>query len=494
MIGGTNASCAGLLERGTMFSGHVEHYSDAEISGWAANDEGPVRPAMVDILLDGVLFARLSACLPRRSREQADAFKLRLPEELRYGRKRTLVEVRFAGSDKPLGNSPRYIGCTGAAKRVLVMSPAGVRYSHDKVKARPQDIRDHIKAYINTGDWMVFDSSLKLLSFAEMQPVNIFESSDEDIERFNSEYDYAFLRGSNYIHENMDWRLADKVLSKLNIPVIAFAVGAQSPGPKRIELPDASVRVWKMFADHAASIGVRGTFSAEVLNDIGITNIDVIGCPSLFRCNDPFLKIRPRPIDEVRRVAFSLRREVSAFYASDMARYLRIQKQTIKQLDKRFDLTLTTHGEPAEKAFFYKDNELMERYHTQLVNNKWFDLEDKQMEVIYQNQLYYNMRVEDFDDFIKTQDLAMGFRVHCNLPAVANGVPAWVVDYDTRSRELADTFKLPVLTLDDLEHDALDNMYSPSLWDSFNAHYPEAYRRMAAFLDKNGVAHKMSSP
>lgn len=251
------------------------------------------------------------------------------------------------------------------------MVPAGLRYGHDKVKARPAPLREHIGTYYNTGDWMVFDSSLKLLSFAELEAVNLWAATDAEVARFNAEFDYAFLRGSNYIYETMDWGAAEEVLAKLKIPVISFAVGAQAAGTSRIQLPEKAIRVWKQFADHAATIGVRGRFSADVLNDIGIKNVEVIGCPSLFRCNDPTLSIRAKPLAQLHRLAFSLRREVSAGYSDDQRRYLSVQKKIIKKLALHFDLTLTTHGEPAEKAFFYKDAELIEKYRARLVEEGW---------------------------------------------------------------------------------------------------------------------------
>lgn len=473
-----------------MLAGHVEVYDQLGIGGWAIDDEQPGVPQLVDILFDGHFYARVTASLPKRGRGEC-GFKLLLPREVGIRRERVLVEVRFAANQALLGNSPRHLSFRGSAKRVLVMVPAGLRYGHDKVKARPAPLREHIGTYYNTGDWMVFDSSLKLLSFAELEAVNLWAATDAEVARFNAEFDYAFLRGSNYIYETMDWGAAEEVLAKLKIPVISFAVGAQAAGTSRIQLPEKAIRVWKQFADHAATIGVRGRFSANVLNDIGIKNVEVIGCPSLFRCNDPTLSIRAKPLAQLHRLAFSLRREVSAGYSDDQRRYLSVQKKIIKKLALHFDLTLTTHGEPAEKAFFYKDAELIEKYRARLVEEGWLDPEDEELMSIYGNRIFYHDRVEDFDTFLRTQDLALGFRVHCNLPALANGVPALFVGYDSRSLELAETFRVPCLSLDELDRQELNEIYTPDLWEAFNRHYPIAYAQMAGFLDGNGIAHNM---
>jgi hypothetical protein len=212
-----------------MLIGHVEHYSQDAVFGWAIDTDRPSKPEFVDVLFDGHLIARLAACLHDRSAGTSCSFKLILPKELRFTHRRPLIEVRFARTGELLGNTPRFVSFNGPSKRVLVMIPAGIRYDHDKVKARPAAPNEHIQTYTNTGDWMVFDSTLKLLSFCDVDPIKLFNWSDADVDRYNSEYDYAFLRGSNYIRTKMDWRTADKLLSKLKI--------RSSPSPPRY-------RVW----------------------------------------------------------------------------------------------------------------------------------------------------------------------------------------------------------------------------------------------------------
>ena len=84
--------------------------------------------------------------------------------------------------------------------KILVISPSGEVYDHDCVRwyshLNFQNAPDH---YHNIGDAFVFDSSLKLLSYSHLKMLDIRTSSEADIERYNSEYDFAFLRGSNYL-------------------------------------------------------------------------------------------------------------------------------------------------------------------------------------------------------------------------------------------------------------------------------------------------------
>ena len=62
----------------------------------------------------------------------------------------------------------------------------------------------------------------------------------DHIDRLREEYDYVILRGSNYVHQHMDWTDAIPVLKRLGLPVIAFGIGAQAPVKGQLELSEAN--------------------------------------------------------------------------------------------------------------------------------------------------------------------------------------------------------------------------------------------------------------
>ena len=235
-------------------------------------------------------------------------------------------------------------------KNVLVISPSGEVYDHDCVRWYSQSSftkkPDH---YHNIGDAFVFDSSLKLLDYTGLEGMNIRDPSDAEIDRYNNEFDYAFLRGSNYLHNTMDWENAASVLARLRIPIIAFGIGAQAPSKHPLILNQATRRVMSLIAERCVSIGVRGAYTADVLWSLGIRNTRIIACPTVFRHNDPALRIDLPPIESVREVAYTLRREVDGAYAKDLRRYLGLQRETILDLADRFQLDVFAQGEVEEK-------------------------------------------------------------------------------------------------------------------------------------------------
>lgn len=378
-------------------------------------------------------------------------------------------------------------------KRVLVMSPSGEVYDHDNVRwYKHTDIQRNINHYHNIGDAFVFDSSLKLLRFSTLRELNIRAPTEADIDRYNAEFDYVFLRGSNYIHPKIRWENAAWVLSRLKIPVIAFGIGAQAPVTGKLELSDETKRVLALIADRSVSLGVRGAYTADVLWQLGIRNCRIIGCPTVFRRNDPALRIDLPPLESVRRVVFTLRREVGSDYARDVRRYLELQRQTILDLAARFDLHVMAQGEIEEKKVLWGTPEQRAEAIAALRKQGWLKGEGDPMEALYDGRLYYSDVVAEIEQFVAARDLVLGYRLHGNLMALANGVPAIYFTYDSRTVEFAETFAIPAFDVFGAEPFRLEDYWDQSLFERFNRAYYQRWREMRLFLDENGIEHKMA--
>lgn len=378
------------------------------------------------------------------------------------------------------------------ALRALVIYPAGEVYDHDKVRWYRAPMEKLLSDYFNIGDMIVYDSTLKLLDYAHLEPMKIMSPTDADIARYASEFDFVFVRGSNFIHESMEWFRAVEVLEKVKLPVYAIGVGAQASQNRKIELPEASKRFWSIVAERSAAIGVRGAFSAETLRQNGIRNVEVVGCPSIFRTRNRDLKIRVPDQREIRKVAFSLRREADKSYTADPEAYLRNQKAALLKVDAQSEMVMSSHGEQEEKAFFLRDPAAKEKAVAEFTRTGWWSgVDDAAMRRIYEKQLFSFFDVEHYDAFARSQDLAVGYRVHGVLPAVAHGVPGVLVAYDTRSQELAETLKIPVVPEAALAEGGWRAVYQEAALNGLAKSYAGSYDRMRGFLDRNGIPNRM---
>lgn len=376
--------------------------------------------------------------------------------------------------------------------KILVISPSGEVYDHDCVRWYSHlSFAKAPEHYHNIGDAFVYDSSLKLLNYKALDGLNIRDPSDADIERYNSEYSFAVLRGSNYLHPEMDWENAPSVLSRLRIPIVAFGIGAQAPATGKLELTRDARRVLDCIADRCMSFGVRGSYTADVLWSLGIRNTRIIGCPTIFRKNDPALRIDLPPLDQVRRVGFTLRREVSHDYATDIRRYLALQRDTILELSRRFDLHVMAQGEVEEKKVLWGATEERESAIRQLRQEGWLHGDGDPMETLYRSRLFYADAVSEFEQFVRTKDLVLGYRLHGNLMSLANSIPSVYFTYDSRTTEFVDTFQIPSFNVFGGQAFRLEDYWDQNLFEKFNRAYYQHYRDTRMFLSENRIPHKM---
>jgi hypothetical protein len=376
--------------------------------------------------------------------------------------------------------------------KILIISPSGEVYDHDCVRWYSHlsfaKAPDH---YHNIGDAFVYDSSLKLLNFSSLDGLKIRTPTEADVERYNSEYDFAVLRGSNYLHPYMDWENAPWVLSRLRIPIIAFGIGAQAPATGKLELNADARRVLDCIAERCVSFGVRGSYTADMLWSLGIRNIRIIGCPTIFRNNDPGLRIDLPPLDQVRRVGFTLRREVGHDYAKDIRRYLALQRDTILSLADRFDLHVMAQGEVEEKKILWGAPDVQEAALSKLRSEGWLHDGADPMETLYRSRLFYADSVAEFEQFVRQRDLVLGYRLHGNLISLANRIPSVYFTYDSRTTEFVDTFQIPSFNVFGGQAFRLEDYWDQTLFEKFNRAYYQHYRDARLFLEENGIPNKM---
>ncbi len=378
---------------------------------------------------------------------------------------------------------------------ILVISPSGQVYDHDNVRWYA-DFVNSIEHYHNIGDAFVFDSSLKLLEFDRLDVCDIQTVKPGDVERYNTEYDYVFLRGSNYIHAEMDWENAEAVLPKLKIPILAFGVGAQAPAKGKLELSPRGRRIWQLISDHSTTLGVRGAYTAEVLWEIGVRNVRVVGCPTAFRNNNPELRIDLPQLESVRKVGFTVRREVSKTYSPDIAKYLTRHRDIIKTMASRFDVTLMMQGEVEEKKLISGNEQQKREAWDSLKSNAWCAewFFDRELDEIYGDKLFYSDVVADYEALVRRKDLVLGYRLHGNLMALANPVPSIYFVYDSRTAEFCETFGIPSYDVYSDKELILEEYWDQSRFERFNRAYYARYRDMRDFLVENGIANKMKAP
>jgi polysaccharide pyruvyl transferase WcaK-like protein len=275
-------------------------------------------------------------------------------------------------------------------------------------------------------------------------------------------------------------------LKKIKVPIVPLGVGFQCADNKLPILSEETKEVLHILSHSCSEIGVRGSFSAECLSELGIKNVTVIGCPSMYRKLEPKIKVdRTHPVS---RIAFTLRREVSLHYSKDVGKYLSVQRKLIEQSLEQFETTVVCQGEVEEKIIFYNRPEL-ERASDRIKND--FPMSEAIFSQ-YKKKLTFFDEIPEYEKFMISNDLTVGFRLHGNAIPLANGRNTVYITYDSRTREFVDTYKIPHYDIADPDFPTVGEIVeNPLDFTDFEKNYEKMYSVFSKFLDRNGIDHRL---
>jgi len=356
---------------------------------------------------------------------------------------------------------------------------------------------DPLKAFrnggINTGDVLVYDAMLKALKYEQIRNVQFSHAADEALWPKPDSYDATVIRGSNYLTETLDLGHLVPLLKSLKGPIVGIGIGAQAAKYKSMDIPKGTIEAWKIIADKSESIGVRGFYSAEVFNDIGIKNIRVIGCPSFYRSLRPSLTIRK--IDPATaRVGLTLNKYLSADYASNTTKTNRMQRALLDAVAKRPTSRLYSQGEREETlAIFSQGKEKQDNVKAILTKFNLAGRADAQDMLTNRMAAFFDID-EWAADVGAGIDVMVGFRLHGNVIALHQGIPAIFFTYDSRIRELSSLFAVPAVEVEDYQPINLERLLEQADFSRVEDLYRQNYAQYHRFLSENKLSHVLPAP
>ncbi|GAB3686199.1 polysaccharide pyruvyl transferase family protein [Angustibacter aerolatus] len=304
----------------------------------------------------------------------------------------------------------------------------------------------------------------------------------DDAPRINETYDAFVLPLANAFrptfHRQLD-RLSDLV-ERLTIPVVVVGVGAQAPISGRLQrlapLETSVRRFVSAVLDRSATIGVRGEVTEGYLRRLGFSDVEVIGCPSMFQAGDRLaVRTPPQRVDRRTKVALTLSPYVRAMEPA-LQVLLERHPRTVYVPQELKMLRLMLQGPAADGPST-----------------------DDSFPVHHEHPLFTSNRMRFFVDpttwrrFLAARDVTVGTRIHGTITSLQAGTPALLVAHDSRTLELADYHQIPYLTLEALaalgpEPDLVDRARDVDL-GGLHAGHPDRLARYAAFLERNGLPH-----
>tara|TARA_R110000868_G_scaffold208557_2_gene458091 strand:- start:32608 stop:33720 length:1113 start_codon:yes stop_codon:yes gene_type:complete len=263
-----------------------------------------------------------------------------------------------------------------------------------------------------------------------------------DPEQLNETLDGLVIPAANWLSPHVDFTKLADLVERLKIPTILVGLGAQDQSfSGAIDIPEGTQRFVRAVSERSASISVRGEYTKTILDSLGITNVVVTGCPSLYH---DF-----RPFDIPGRVKVRLEKGLlhSTRFSASHAPFAQNKSihREIFRLAYANKIDLLIQSEREEMALLTASDSSSpfdERLRSLLLENyaapNWATLESF---IKSHCRLFFD--VDLWSRALEQYDYVFGTRLHGTIMALNSGVPAFMIHHDSRTKELCDFAGIP---------------------------------------------------
>lgn len=296
----------------------------------------------------------------------------------------------------------------------------------------------------------------------------------------------AVMPSSNFIIHGGDAFIEQcaELLNNTTCPITLAGLGAQSTKelntPKKLVnvLTKTKINYFKSIAERATTLGVRGEFTAQCLEEMGIHNYRIIGCPSAFKYLDGIYKTLDKA--NSKKVMFTV--------TTGSEHERKLLEMGIKSNGKWIMQMMTEFPETA-----YEGKELNEKW--MQIRFPGIQMSKEELKKYMEENAKMFFRINDWYDYYKSEEFtfAFGSRFHGNMSALRSGIPALWIVHDSRTTELVNTLKLPNIDFAKFEKAKnVEDLIEMCNYDEFYKNYRRLAEEYVKFLDENNLNHKFT--
>jgi hypothetical protein len=305
----------------------------------------------------------------------------------------------------------------------------------------------------------------------------------------------ALVRGSTYLSRRFDYDGAIRTIESIDAPIAVVGLGAQAededPGFLD-DVPRAKDFV-RLLAERSVSVSVRGDFTASVLERMGVTNVRLTGCPSMFySLRSPEVSLPERLGTDQQKIGVSIHTGLrKGLFCRNSTAALRKHGRLIQwALRSSAEVSLFEQGVPLEYAVADPELPMDERLDAakaileRFPNGGRLDPKDLVTHMVGVRS------VEEWLEQARALDAMVGFRFHGNMVALTQGVPCFYYVYDSRLAEFCRLYRLPSMDVEERWRNPVDAILAHD-WDDTTRAIGDCYRELVTFYEENGVPHAL---
>ncbi|MBR0650218.1 hypothetical protein GXW78_11135 [Roseomonas terrae] len=268
-------------------------------------------------------------------------------------------------------------------------------------------------------------------------------------ERLHEHFDRVFVPASNFVGNGVDLTEHAAYFAKAKVPIFCFGLGSQIRPGEKPALKPGTERMLRLMGERG-SIGVRGAFTAQVLWDMGIRDVSIVGCPSLLGLRAETLQRLGRAVPARDKVALNLSNNVRrhALHPEPM----RLSENGLFQRLLGENAYYVLQNEQPEMEFLAAmaagDNRAATAAAQNVAALFGISASRDDLRTFLERRVRIFFSVDDWVGCMQTMTVSIGSRFHGNIAALLAGVPALFLVHDMRTRELCELLRVPHLLLD----------------------------------------------
>lgn len=352
-----------------------------------------------------------------------------------------------------------------------------------KEEMRRQDIANGCEMIMrcgaNTGNVCFVDAMRK-------QVIYDISINFNEIVKYNDTQSVFVIPASNWINLN------GNVLKALCLPLenekvqLAVAgIGIQTtqeintPSKLAKALDIDSKKALKILSEHSVSIGVRGYFTAEVLDLLGIHNWKVIGCPSFY---EPFRKWGEN---------YKIKKNLEGIVCNiTLGNYVgKNMEHKIIELAVKESAILIMQSLGDFPRTLFENMDIEERHILSWIPGLTISRQQLKEYMINYAKIFFCRDL--WEEYLLENKISFcfGSRFHGNMMAFSSGIPALWIMQDGRTQELIEAMKLPYVNYQQLEKiESIKELYDLCEYSSdFCSHYANMCQIYKEFMRENSV-------
>ncbi|WP_372619137.1 polysaccharide pyruvyl transferase family protein [Falsiroseomonas sp.] len=288
---------------------------------------------------------------------------------------------------------------------------------------------------------------------------------------------------ANFLYSGFDLGgLADR-LAATELPLMVLGLGAQAMKDiAEVKLQPGTERLLRLFAERCACIAVRGRHTAAVLERHGVTNFEVLGCPSNFINPDP--RLGAGIVERWRGGSRAHLGFAPTFYGYNAAFEGALHASlgaALVEIVAQDPLHAVALARGDRSATVTQWLEAKAGYLSALPP-------EEQARAVALLRTYFD--AEAWMESYRRLDGVIGSRIHGVNLAWQAGRAAMVVSYDLRTAELAETMGIPLVQAKGLDATAALRVMDEAVESCavrYDAQRTTLARRFAAALEAHGV-------